>query len=244
MELHHKIALVTGGAHRLGKVLALRLAQAGAGVVIHYHHAEAEAQTTLEELRALTGRGWLVQADLTTQAGIDTVFEYIEQTVGGVDILINSAAVMAVRGVPDVTRADWDETLNLNLAAPFFCAQRAARSMSARGSGNIINVADTAGLKPSVHRPVHSISKAGVIMLTQVLAQAYAPHIRVNALAPGLVLKPDHLDDARWQALGQNTLLKRAGSGYDVAHAMMFLLENEYMTGETLVIDGGSQIHR
>jgi pteridine reductase len=149
-----------------------------------------------------------------------------------------------------LTRADWQRTLDLNLTAPFFLAQRAARAMLARApaggaeAGVILNIADLSGLQPWAGFPAHSVSKAGLIMLTQVLAKALAPRIRVNAVAPGLVLKPDDWDEARWQALGARTLLKRPGSSYDVARAILFLVEAEYVTGETLVVDGGRLIAR
>jgi NAD(P)-dependent dehydrogenase (short-subunit alcohol dehydrogenase family) len=159
------------------------------------------------------------------------LFAVAEKEFGGVDILVNSAAIMEAGDLLATTWDDWQRTLNLNLAGPFFCAQRAAKSMLPRGGGVILNISDLSALEPWVRYPAHSVSKAGLNML--------APTIRVNGIVPGPVAKPPGWDDARWETIGQHTLLKRTGSGYDVAQAAVFLIEQDYITGETLVVDGG-----
>ena len=242
MELPGKIAVVTGAAHRVGKAIALGLADAGANVVVHYHGAAAEAPGTLAELEQRGVQAVAVQADLAQTAGVEAVFEAAVSAFGGVDILVNSAAIMEPGSVLEMSRTEWQRSLDINLTAPFFCAQRAARLMRARGGGGIVNIADLAGLEPWARYPAHSVSKAGLIMLTQVLAKALAPDIRVNAVAPGPVEKPQGWQEDRWRKVGEHTLLKRAGSGYDVARAVVFLLEQDFITGETLVVDGGSLI--
>jgi pteridine reductase len=241
MQLRDKIAVVTGAGHRVGKFIALELAGAGAHVVVHYHRAEAEARATVEEIRQKTVRAIAVSGDLASPEGVERLFQAADSEFGGVDVLVNSAAIMERGDALTLARDDWQRTLDLNLTAPFFCAQRAARSMLARGGGAIVNIADLGGLEPWAKYPAHSVSKAGLIMLTKVLAKALAPRVRVNAVAPGPVLKPPDWDEARWRAVGEHTLLKRTGSGYDVARAVRFLLEQDYITGETLVVDGGSQ---
>jgi pteridine reductase len=245
MQLRDKIALVTGAAHRVGKFIALELAEAGAHVVVHYNTSEAQALATVEEIRQKGVRAIAVGGDLSRPESIDHLFQSAEAEFGGVDVLVNSAAVMERGDVLMLAPAEWQRTLAINLTAPFFCAQQAARSMLARhvGSGEagvIVNIADLSALKPWAKYPAHSVSKAGVVMLTQVLAKALAPRIRVNAVAPGLVVKPPDWDEARWRAVGERALLKRAGSGYDVGRAVRFLIEQDYITGETLVVDGGS----
>lgn len=241
MKLKNKIVLVTGAAHRVGRAIALALTEAGADIVVHYHRAEAEAQATVVDLQQAGGRAMAIGADLSQAIGIELLFDTVAQAWGGVDVLVNSAATMEAGNVLTLTRAEWERTLGLNLTAPFFCAQRAAQSMLARDGGVIINIADIGGLEPWAKYPAHSVSKAGLVMLTQVLAKALAPRIRVNAIAPGPVIKPTDWSEERWSRVGQNTLLKRTGSGYDVAHAARFLIENDYLTGETLVVDGGSR---
>jgi len=242
MDLKDKVALVTGGAHRVGKAIALELAGAGAHVVVHYRSAGAAVTQTVAEIEALGVRAAAVQADLSTEAGIAALFAATEAAFGGLDLLVNSAAGMEAGDVRTVTRAGWQQVLDLNLTAPFFCAQAAARLMAGRGGGAIVNINDLAGVQPWTKFAAHSVSKTGLGMVTRVLAKALAPEIRVNEVAPGPVMKPDDWDEARWAKSGAATLLKRTGSGYDVARAVRFLLEADYITGETLVVDGGRLI--
>lgn len=241
MELTGKVAVVTGSAHRVGKAIALALAQAGAHIVVHYH-GSSEAPNTIADIEKLGVRAIGVAADLADPAGATAVFEAAEREFGGVDVLVNSASNFQKGSVLTMSPEVWQDTLNINLSAPFFCAQLAARSMLKRGGGAIVNIADLSGLRPWASYPAHSVSKAGLLMLTKVLAKALAPTIRVNAIAAGPVLKPDDWDDARWQATARHTLLKRAGSGYDVARAALFLLQEEYVTGTTMLVDGGRSI--
>jgi pteridine reductase len=242
MELKGKVAVVTGAAHRVGRLIALALAEAGADIVLHHFRSAAAVPATLAEISQHQVRAAAVQADLSQADGIAALFEAAETAFGGVDVLVNSAASMVPGNVMTISRADWQSVLDLNVTAPFFCAQAAARSMLARGGGAIVNIADLGGLRPWARYPAHSVSKAGLIMATQVLAKALAPSIRVNAVAPGPVLKPEAWNEARWQQVGGRTLLKRTGSGYDVARATLFLLQADYITGETLVVDGGRLI--
>lgn len=242
MKLKDKNAVVTGAAHRVGKAIALALAEAGANVVVHYFRSAEHVPVTLGEIDALGVKAVAVQANLAEPEGVAAVFDEADAALGGTDLLVNSAAIMEAGDVLTLTRAEWQRSLDLNLTAPFFCAQRAALSMRARGGGAIVNIADMSGLQPWARYPAHSVSKAGLVMATQVLAKALAPEIRVNAIAPGPVVKPEAWSDEHWHALGQRTLLKRTGSGYDVARAAIFLLEADFITGETLVVDGGRHI--
>ena len=242
MQLRDKVAVVTGAAHRVGRAIALALAQAGAHVVVHHFRSGQHVPETIDAIEALGVRAVPVRADLADPDGIETLFAAAEAAFSGVDVLVNSAANMEPGDVLTLTRADWHRSLDLNLTAPYFCAQRAAPSMRARGGGAIVNIADLAGLRPWARYPAHSVSKAGLIMATQVLAKALAPDIRVNAVAPGPVIKPEDWEDDVWHTLGQRTLLKRTGSGYDVARAVIFLLEADFITGETVVVDGGRHI--
>ncbi len=241
MELKGKVAVVTGSAHRVGKTIALALAEAGAHIVVHYHQS-SEAPATIAEIEARGVRAIGVAANLGEPAGATDVFEAAEREFGGVDLLVNSAASFQSGDVLTLSPEAWQQTLDLNLSGPFFCAQLAARSMQARGGGAMVNIADLSGFKPWARYPAHSVSKAGLLMLTQVLAKALAPTIRVNAIAAGPVVKPPDWDERRWQTVGSRTLLKHAGSGYDVARAVLFLLREDYITGTTLVVDGGRSI--
>jgi pteridine reductase len=247
MRLPSTTALITGGAHRLGRLIALELAQAGATVIIHYHDSETQARATVAKLQAQGHTAHALQADLCDPAQVDRLFGAVA-ALGGARVLVNSAANLLAGDVLTLPLEAWQRALDLNLTAPFLCAQRAAQQMLAHppadgpDAGVIINLADVAGLQPWAKYPAHSVSKAGLIRLTEVLAKALAPRIRVNAIAPGLALKPDDWPRAQWEALAARTLLKRAGSGYDVARAVRFLIEHDFITGETLVMDGGRRI--
>ncbi len=240
MELEGKVALVTGGAHRVGRAILLALARAGADVVLHYHGSEAEAIATRAEVEKLGRRLHPVLADLSRVDEIDAMFDELRRAFPVLHVLVNSAAIMQAQPVDQVTPEDWDRTMNLNLRAPFFCAQRAARLMTQ--GGVIVNIGDVAGMQPWARYPVHSVSKAGVIMLTQVLARALAPGIRVNAVAPGPVAKPPGLIQERWQAVTGRMPLKRAGSPEDVAQAVIYLVQAEFVTGTILAVDGGAHL--
>jgi pteridine reductase len=241
MDLKDKVALVTGAARRVGKAIARELAEAGAHVVVHYHTSEAAARETVTELETLGGRALALRADLQQPAEIDTLFAHLAEAFGRLDVLVNSASIME-RGDPTtLPLSDWQRSLTLNLTAPFLCAQHAARMIQPQ-AGVIINITDGSALRPWAGFPAHSVSKAGLGMLTQVLAKALAPAIRVNAVCPGPVMKPDDWDEALWARVVARTLLKRQGSGYDVARAVRFLIESDYITGETLVVDGGDRL--
>ena len=240
MEIKDKIAVVTGGAHRVGKAIASGLAEAGAHLVVHYHQSEDQAKFTVGEIKQRGVRAIAVGGDLASYDAVVNLFRAAEAEFGGVDILVNSAAIMESGNVLTLTPEAWQRTLGINLTGPFFCAQQAALLMKARKGGVIVNIADVSAFEPWAKYPAHSVSKAGLVMLTKVLAKALAPEVRVNAIAPGPVIKPDDWPDERWRTVGRHTLLKRTGSGYDVARAVSFIVEQDFMTGETLVIDGGS----
>lgn len=241
MNLVNGVALVTGAAQRVGKVIALELAGAGADLVIHYNSSESAARKTVAEIQALGRHALALRADLSQPAQIDSLFTRVEAEFGALDVLVNSASIMESGDARTLPLEAWSRSLAVNLTAPFRCAQHAARLMQGRREGVIVNITDGSALRPWAAYPAHSVSKAGLVALTQVLAKALAPNIRVNAVCPGPVLKPPGFDEARWTRLAQRTLLKRAGSGYDVAHAVRFLIENDYVTGETLVVDGGER---
>lgn len=241
MDLKNKIALITGGAHRVGGQITRALAEAGANVIIHYNSSEDAANETAEYVRALDHNAWTFNADLSDLAALTELFERVASQAGGLDILVNSAAIMERISFEDVDVQDWERTISINLRAPFFCIQKAAPMMRSRGAGVIINISDIAGRQPWPRFPVHSISKIGVEMLTALAALTFGPEIRVNAIAPGPVLKPPHMPDSRWQALAEDLPLQRTGSAEDVARAALFLIRSDYITGETIAVDGGNQ---
>jgi len=234
-----RCALVTGGAVRIGRSLALGLAGAGYRVVVHYHASAAEAEQVAAEIRSGGGEAVALQADLARPAEVERLAREAEAVWGGVDILINSASVFPPEALPETDLALWDHTLAVNLRAPFFLIQALAPGMKRRGGGVVVNIADLAGLQAWGAYAAHSIAKAGLIHLTRVAARQLAPEIRVVGIAPGTVLPPEAMGEAEVARLAARTPLKRNGSPEDVVQAMLYMLGADFVTGETLVLDGG-----
>lgn len=242
MELENKVALVTGSAHRVGKELAHAVAEQGCRVVIHYNRSAEKAHTTLQSLRNMNVEAIALQADLTNLKEIDDLFKRIDKALGPIDILVNSAAILQPIDLLDVNESDWDGTINLNMKAAFFCLQQAAVRMKSSSGGVIINISDIIGHKPHARFPIHSVSKAGLEMITKIAAIALAPEIRVNAIAPGPVLRPEGLSIERWDNYSKKALLNMRDGANQLSDALLFLLKNDYITGEILVIDGGMSL--
>lgn len=241
MELRGKVVLVTGAAHRVGKAIAMALAKRGANIAVHYHGAADQAHVTVEELKALGSDADLFPADLSDVATTAPLVERVVKRFGTLDALVNSAAIMQRTPVGEVTAAQWDTMFAINLRAPFFLAQAAAPQL-ARVKGAIVNIADLAAFETWPAYVPHSISKAGVVQMTRGLAHALAPDVRVNAIAPGAVLLPEHWDKSAAEHLIETTPLRRLGTPDDVAHAVIYVLESDYVTGDTLVVDGGRHV--
>jgi pteridine reductase len=242
MDLTDKVALVTGAGQRVGRAIALGLAERGASILVHYRSSEAEAHQTMDDIRALGVRAEAFRADLGQPQQIAALFEAVVRSFGRVDVLVNSASTFRLGNVLDVTVEDWDRVMNVNLRGPFLCGQHAARLMLDRDGGVIINIADIAGQVPWVRFPHHSVSKAGVVMLTKVFAKSLGPDVRVNAVVPGPVLKPEDMSDARWERLGAMLPLRRTGDPGNVVQAVLALIENDFMTGAVLNVDGGDAL--
>jgi len=238
------LAVVTGGAHRLGRAFALTLAYEGYAVLVHYHRSAQLAAKTVAEIKSFGVPAFSMQADLTHEEHIEGLFALADSLIARTDsrlshlaVLVNSAAVM-LRGNADTLPVDeWDATLDLNLKAPFLCAQQASLRMK-RG-GLIVNVSDIGAEKAWSKFPSYTISKAALESLTKVLARSFAPSVRVNAIAPGLVLPSENVTDHEWDRLVERLPLKRPATAEEVASALEFLLKNEYVTGQTIVVDGG-----
>lgn len=239
-----RVALVTGGARRLGRAFTVALAARGMRVAVHYGASESEADEVVNAIRAAGGEAESFGADLRDTAQAIALPARVVERFGQLDLLVNSAAVMERLTVAETTVEQWDAIVNLNLRAPFFLAQQAAPYLASTG-GRIVNIADLGGLEPWRNYAAHSISKAGVVMLTKVLAVALAPDVTVNAIAPGTVLVPDDYDDERREFLSETTPLKRLGTPDDAVKALLFLVEHgDFITGETLVVDGGRLLRR
>ena len=228
-----QLALVTGAAHRLGKAFALTLARNGYDILLHYHSAENEARQTQAEIESLGRRGIPSQADLTDPAQISSLLSGVES----LNVLVNSAAFMPSGNTESLSIENWDVSLDLNLRAPFLLAQESAKKMTE--GGLIVNITDVGAQKAWSRYPSYTVSKAALEALTKILARALAPKIRVNAIAPGFVLQSEIVSAEEWERLINRVPLKRPARGEEIASALEFLLKNEYITGQTIVVDGG-----
>lgn len=228
-------ALVTGGAVRIGRAIALALADAGFDVAIAFHRSAGDARGTLDELRRRGASARAIRADLRDARAARSVVAQAARALGGLDVLVNSAALFYRTPLATTTRAQWDALLDLNLRAAFFCAQAAAARMGS--GGHIVNVGDVITRLTRPGWAAYTVSKAGIEALTRALAAELRPRrIAVNCVAPGAVLKPERLPVARWRAIARG----HAGCPADVAAAVVFFATCPvYVTGQVLSVDGG-----
>ncbi len=239
--LSGRVALVTGAGKRLGRHIALRLAKEGADIAVHYGKSAAEANEVVREIECLGRRAAAFPSELTNIPEINQLVASAAASFAGLDILVNTAANFIETNFAETSEATWDKSLDTNLKAPFFCCQAAAPHLSRSGHGVIINFADIGGLLGWREFLPHSISKAGIIMMTRVLAKELAPRIRVNAIAPGTITMPGDLAD--WE---ENYIrlapLQRSGRPEEVTDAVLYLIRAEFVTGHVLVLDGGRSL--
>ena len=237
MKFNGKVALVTGAGKRLGRAVALRLASEGADVAVHYRGSDAEATEVVAQIEKLGRRAVAMRAELTSVEEIRGLVQRAAHEFGRIDVLVNSAANFLPSSVISTTEEIWDASLDTNVKGPFFLAQAAAPWLR-RSNGAIVNFADTGGILGWPGYIAHSISKAGMIMLTKTLAKALAPEVRVNAIAPGTITMAG--DPPEWeQEFVKSAPLKKTGTPEDVAEAVSYLASAKFITGHVLVLDGG-----
>ncbi len=237
-----RTALVTGGAQRIGRALVLALAQAGAQVVIHYRSSEREAGITLEMARALGSNAQLVQADLADPAAAAALVDEAAQILEPPDILVNNASVFAPGDFQATSLSAWETNQAVNLRAPFLLSQAFARRLPVDRAGDIINLNDYRALRPGPDHFPYTISKVGLHGLTRSLALALAPRIRVNELALGAILPPEQAPADYEHTLRSQIPTARFGTLEEVANALLFLLGNASLTGQTVCVDGGRHL--
>jgi len=233
------LALVTGAAHRLGRTFALTLAKQGYAILLHYNDSVADAESTASELRSLGVEVILAQANLADADSVQGLFTVADRFPHPLRVLVNSAATMQRADARTLSVSDWDATMALNLRAPFILAQQAQRRMSEAGGGLIVNITDVAAEKTWTGFPAYTVSKAALQSLTKILARSFAPNIRVNAIAPGLVFPADDFHPDDWERLVGRLPLKRPADVNEIAAALEFFLSNKYITGQTITVDGG-----
>lgn len=245
MNPQGKTALITGGAHRVGKAITLALAQAGANVVINYHASAQAAEETAAEARALGVRALPVQADISDADQVQAMVELARERLADIDILVNSASLYLKTPFPTDDYTGWRRVTGIGVDGPYFCANAVAAGMLARGEGVIVNISDLSAIEPWPDFAAHSISKAAILALTRQLALELAPAVRVNAVAPGPVLPPADYSPELIARTADKTLLGRWGTPQDIAEAVLYFIRADYVTGNILFIDGGERFgHR
>ncbi len=243
MELENKVAIVTGGAVRIGRAISLALAQAGARILVHYSGSAEAARSTVEQITSSGGRAESVSADFTkpVQAARTVVAAALDH-FAQVDMLINSAAIFARGSLAATTEPDWDRHFAINLKTPAFLCQEFAARHNPGGAGAIVNIADWRGLHPVPGYLAYTLTKSAVVAMTRLLALELAPAIRVNAVAPGAILPPPGSTPEDLNRMAEQLPLKRHGSVDDVTAAVLFLLRSDFVTGEVLYVTGGQHL--
>jgi pteridine reductase len=238
-----RVTLVTGGARRVGAAITRSFADTGDALAVHYGSSSREAEQLASELRERGTPVLLVQADLFDPTAPDYIIEQVVKEYGRLDVLVSSASLMMRHKLDEITVEDWEKVHAINLRAPFFLARAAARVMS--DGGVIVQMADH--LAHETGFPTlfpHQITKSAIPQMVRVLAQAFAPRIRVNAVEPGLVLAPADLTEAKMARFLEDVPLGRSGSPDDVTRAIHYLVNAPYVTGTVLTVDGGRRLRR
>lgn len=244
MELKGKVAIVTGGGTGMGKAISTLLAQAGVSVAVNYSRSEADAVATAEELTKAGVEAFPVKADVSVAADVAAMVEQTERQLGRVDILVNNAGYtrfVPMNDLDGMPEEDWDRIMDVNVKGIWLCTKAAAPAMRRAGGGAVVNVTSVAGLKVAGSSMAYAVSKAAAIHLTKCLALALAPDVRVNSVAPGLVVTRwwAHAGEERLKAMSESLPLKHSVTPAQVASTTLELIRNESITGQTIALDSG-----
>jgi len=243
-KLTGKVALITGAAQRVGAATAKTLHHHGCNIVIHYRRSERAAKSLQEELQAQRKHSVrLVRGDILDPLDRSELLDKAAGFWQRLDVLVNNASSFYPTPIGSVTYEQWDDLIGSNLKAPFFLCQQAAPWLI-KSMGCIVNIVDIHAERPLKSYPVYSIAKAGLAMLTKALARELGPDVRVNGVAPGAILWPSRdIDDERRETIIERTALKRKGEPQDIANAVVYLTQAQYVTGQIIAVDGGRSLH-
>ena len=242
MTLNNKVALVTGGAKRIGNAIVHTLAARGCKVIVHYHTSRTEAEETVRTLHTSGAEAIALQADITQEAQVEQLVREAIAHFGRIDILVNNASLFYRTPVATLTQDEIEKIIDTNLTGTFICCVKVGKHMYDQGSGHIINMADVAGIRPWVDYIPYSVAKGCILTLTQGVAMELAPHILVNAVIPGPMLFQDDTPEEVRQREIEKTLVKRMGTPQEVADLVAFVAESDYSTGSVFHIDGGRSL--
>jgi len=239
VEIKGKVAVVTGAARRVGRVIALSLAEKGAHVAFTYHTSKDHALNLREAIQSCGVEALALPMDVSQPDQARAVMQQVVDHFSHLDILVNNASTWLGSPFLEITAEQWNSELAINLSGPFFCSQAAASQMLQQQSGVIINITDLSAFQTWPRFAHHSAAKAGLVALTKVMAAELAPNVRVNAIAPGTVLLPENATETKRQWATDRSLLKRVGTPQDVARTVNFLVEMDFVTGAVYFVDGG-----
>ncbi|MDX1567136.1 MAG: SDR family oxidoreductase [Longimicrobiales bacterium] len=235
------VALVTGGAVRVGRALSLGLAEAGYDVVVNFHTSEGAAAQLVERIEALGTHALLAPGDVSDSDSVAAIARQVRERFDTLDLLVNNASTFFQNPLLDVGEEEWDRAMAVNVKGPFLLARELAPELAAT-KGSVVNITDLSAFTPWRHFPHHSVSKAALVHLTRVMAKALAPDVRVNAVAPGTVLPPDDYGPRERERSRKRTLLGTLGTPEDVVRTVLFLARSPFVTGEVVVVDGGQSL--
>lgn len=241
MELKNKVVLITGGARRIGAAAALAFAKKGCHIAVHYHRSKDEANALVSEIESMGVKALSVKADCQKSKKIESAVKEVINKFGQIDILVNNASVFHSTPINEVSDKDFETFFDINLKSYFYFARAVAQQANDRPT-KIINLADSYAEAPAASFLPYGMSKGGVLTLTRGLAKTYAPTVLVNAICPGPILPPEHTDPRAHEKAIQSTLLRQEGSVDDITRTIIYLAECDYITGQTLYVDGGRRI--
>lgn len=237
------VALITGGAVRVGRAITLGLAGAGYDVVVNYHTSDGPAHAVAREVEALGRRAVLAPGDVSDESEVEGIANRVRGEFDRLDLLVNNASLFVDTPLLEIAADEWDRVMAVNLKGPFLMV-KATADLLRQARGRVVNLVDLSAFQPWVEHPHHSVSKAGLLHLTRVMAKALAPHIRVNAIAPGAVLLPEGYGEKEERRSRERAALGRLGSPEDVVRTVLFLERSDFITGEVIVVDGGRLLAR
>ncbi len=238
-SLRGKVALVTGAGKRIGRSIALRLAEEGADVVVNYSRSWEEAEAVAEEVRQRGVRGQVARASVTSRDDVRAMMAGVEREFGRLDVLVNNAGVFEAVPIEQITEEQWDRMMDTNLKAHLFTVQEALPMLRRAAPGRVINITSLGGMLPWPAFMHYCVSKAGAMMLTRCMARGLAPDVLVNSIAPGTIQFPGELPDEDYI---RRAPVKRTGTGEDIADTVAFLAQTKFITGQVIAVDGGRSL--
>lgn len=241
--MNRPVALITGGGKRMGRQIAIALARKGFDLAVNYHKSSSGAHQTVKLIRAIGSRAIALKADITDRSQVRMLIENVMKHFKTIDVLINNSGVFITASLAKTTDRLWQQALDVNLKGPFLTSQIVSRTMLKQKRGRIINIASLGGIKAWSNHLAYSVSKAGLIMLTRCLAKDLAPHIMVNAVAPGTIIFPDEENPRQRHVARTSIPLRRYGNPSDISDLVIYLATTaNYITGQTISVDGGRSV--